>query len=37
VKRDLINLLDQQRKIELAEVNTSKRNDTINVMQNQEI
>jgi hypothetical protein len=37
VKRDLIHLFNQERKIELAKVNSSKCNYTLCVMQNQEI
>ena len=37
VKRDLIHLFNQERKIELTKVNPSKRNYTICVMQKQEI
>ena len=37
VKRDLIHLFNQERKIELAKVNSSKCNYTLCVMQDQEI
>ena len=37
MKRDLIHLFDQERKIELAKVNPSKCNYTICVVQNQDI
>jgi hypothetical protein len=37
VKRDLVHFFNQERKIELAKVNSSKCNYTLCVMQNQEI